>query len=336
MSKINIREFARQLNLSVSTVSKALRDSHEISHETKQKVLALASQLNYTPNAYASSLRNKKSKTIAVVLPEVADSFFSLAINGIQSVAEEKGYHVLIYLSHEKFLNERNILEEFQSGRVDGVLISVSGETNTADHIKKLQSHNIPVIFFDRDFENVDASSVITNDQECGYEATNLLLKKGCKRPIFISISPTLSICKRRLDGFKDALKDAGIIVKETDILDCSGTDKANYEKIKTILQKKNGPDGIVASAERIATSVYVACHELKIKIPNDLRIVAFSTLEAASILDPPLTTITQPAFETGRTAARLLFLGMEKENLEGKNERIVVPSVLIERESTR
>ncbi|HEY6505150.1 MAG TPA: LacI family DNA-binding transcriptional regulator, partial [Chitinophagaceae bacterium] len=175
MSNTTIKILATELNLSVATVSKALRDSYEISSETKQKVLALAKKLNYVPNPYASSLRKRVSKTIAVVLPEVADSFFSQAINGIESVAQDKGYHVLIYLTHESFVREEAILNEFQSGRVDGILISVSGETSHSDHIKEVIASGKPVVFFDRICEDVETARIVTDDLESSYKATNLL-----------------------------------------------------------------------------------------------------------------------------------------------------------------
>src|SRR5689334_6226992 len=257
MSKVNIKVLAEQLQLSVSTISKALRDSYEISDETKKKVMELASQLNYVPNPYASSLRKKKSKTIAVVLPEVADNFFSLAINGIQTIAETKGYHVLIYLSHEKFANEKTILEDCQSGRVDGVLISISSETNTADHINRLQAHNIPVVFFDREQEGIETARVTTNDFECGHLATNHLLEKGCRRPVFVSISESLPICQNRMEGFKAALREAGIAEADEQIVYCTDNDSM-YNQIKLILQGQHRPDGIIASVEKIVTPVYL------------------------------------------------------------------------------
>ena len=335
MSKVNIKALADQLHLSVSTISKALRDSYEISEETKKKVQELAIELNYVPNPYASSLRKKKSKTIAVVLPEVADNFFSLAINGIQSIAETKGYHVLIYLSHEKYSNEKVILEEFQSGRVDGVLISISSETNTSDHINKLHANNIPVVFFDRDQDNIETARVTTNDFECGYMAANHLLAKGCQKLSFITISQSLPICLHRIEGFKAALKEAGIPENENQVIDCSD-EGSNYQHIKKILQGENRPDGLIASVEKIVTPVYLACHELHINIPRDIKVIAFATLETAPILDPPLTTITQPAFEIGKAAATLLFKGIEKSTFDLKKERMVIPSVLIMRQSTQ
>jgi LacI family transcriptional regulator len=335
MSKVNIKVLADQLQLSVSTISKALRDSYEISDETKKKVLKLATQLNYIPNPYASSLRKKKSHTIAVVLPEVADNFFSLAINGIQSIAETKGYHVLIYLSHEKFANEKMIIDDCQSGRVDGVLISISSETNSADHIHKLQLNDIPVVFFDREQETIETARVTTNDFECGLLAANHLLEKGCRKPAFVSISQSLPICLKRMEGFKAALREAGVPEKDMRIIYCTDNDSM-YSQIKTILQDENRPDGFIASVEKIVTPVYLACHELKINIPNDIKVIAFATLDTAPILNPPLTTITQPAFEIGKAAATLLFKGIEKSTFDLTKEKVIIPSVLIERESTR
>jgi LacI family transcriptional regulator len=332
---VNMKILAEKLNLSKATVSKALQDSYEISAQTKKRVLELAAQLNYTPNPYASSLRRKKSKTIAVVLPEVADNFFSLAINGIQSVAEKKGYHVLICLSHEKYRYEKQIIDQFLNGRVDGVLISISAETNTIEHIARLQSGNIPVVFFDREFEQANMASVTTNDQECGRLATRHMLDKGCRNLAFLSVSKSLPMCKNRLEGFVTAMKDAGIPKKETRIVYCSGHEKDDLAIVKQLLKEKNRPDGIVASTEKTAILVYLACHELGVRIPQDCRVIAFSTLETAPILNPALTTITQPAFEIGKAAASLLFNGIEKRHFDLSREHVIIPSMLIERTST-
>lgn len=336
MKKLSMKELAKELNVSVATVSKALSDSHEISEQTKTKVLDTAARLNYTLNPYASSLRNKKSKTIAVILPEVADNFFSLAINGIQSVAEKKGYHVLIYLSHEKFINEKSIAAECSSGRVDGVLISVASETANADHLLKLQKENLPVVFFDREFEGLHIAKVVTNDFECGYLAATHLIQNGCKNPVFLSISSSLSICNKRADGFKAALKDKKTGNIEKAVVECRGTNSEAYTQIKNLISGKNKPDGIVASVERLAIQVYLISQEMSVSIPNELKVLVFSTLETAPILNPPLTTITQPAFEIGRTAAELLFKGIEKKKYNLADETITLPSVLIERASSQ
>lgn len=336
MRKINMKELAKELMLSVATVSKALHDSHEISEQTKRKVLDAASRLNYTLNPYASSLRNKKSKTIAVILPEVADNFFSLAINGIQSVAEKKGYHVLIYLSHEKFINEKSIVAECSSGRVDGILISVTSETNDGDHILKLQQENIPIVFFDREYEGLPITKVVTNDFESGYLSATHLIEKGCENPVFLSISSNLSICNKRAAGFEAALKDKGMDGSSKAVIECKPAHSEMYLQIKELLSGKNKPDGIVASVERLAMSLYLITQEMKIAIPDELMIVAFSTVETAPILNPSLTTIVQPAFDIGKTAAELLFKKIEKKRYIPLDEIVTLPSVLIERVSSQ
>ncbi len=332
MDNTTIRTLAKELNLSVGTVSKALRDSHEISAETKQRVLGLAKKLNYVPNPYASSLRKRKSKTIAVVLPEVADSFFSLAINGIESVAQRKGYHVLIYLTHESFLKEEAILHDFKSGRVDGVLISISRETVQSRHICDLLSSGTPVVFFDRVSEDVDTAKITTNDLESGYRATQHLIEKGCRKISYLSISESLSITNKRMEGYKKALSDYGRGKEE--IVFCTNDESNNFNIIHALMSRSDPPDGIVASVEKLAFSVYQVCQSLKLCIPENLKLISFSNLPSAGLLAPSLSTITQPAFEMGEAAASLLFRKLEKNNFD-LTENIVLPSVLNARNST-
>jgi LacI family transcriptional regulator len=335
MKNINIKELARELMLSVSTVSKALHDSYEISDKTKTRVHKTAARLNYVPNPYASSLRGKRSKNIGVVIPEVADSFFSLAINGIESVAKEKGYHVLICLTHEKFENERDILKEFQGGRVDGVLMSVSGETIKSGHVRDLISGGIPLIFFDRVCEEVDTAKITTDDLESGYKATEHLIEQGCKKIAFLSISKSLSISNKRQEGYFKAIADKKLKADKRNIILCGNHAKQNYTLIKNLLQQKHRPDGVVSSVEKLTTPLYKACVALKLKIPEDVKIVCFSNLETASILNPSLTTITQPAFDMGKTAATLLFKALAKSSFNLKKESLVIPSTLVIRRST-
>lgn len=335
MGHTTIRILAKELNLSVATVSKALRDSYEISKETKQKVLALAEKLNYVPNPYASSLRKKSSKTIAVVLPEVADSFFSLAINGIESVAKEKGYHALLYLTHESYTREQTILNEFKSGRVDGILLSVSAETSSGNHVKEVIAAGIPVVFFDRACEDVSTAKVITDDFESSYKATRHLVDQGCKKIAYLSVSSSLSISKNRMEGYRKALENSGIKFTDTDIVLCTDSFDENCLIIKNILKKKKRPDGIIASVEKLTPPVYLACKDLNLSIPRHVKLISFTNLQTSLILNPPLTTVTQPAFEIGKTAATILFKGIEKKNFDLIRERVVLSSVLVKRLST-
>jgi LacI family transcriptional regulator len=336
MGNVTIKMLAKQLNLSTAAISKALKDSHEISAATKQRVLDLANELNYTPNPYASSLRRRKSKTIAVVLPEVADSFFSLAINGIEAIAEEKGYHVLIYLTHESFLREQAILKDFQSGRVDGVLMSITSETATYQHIHALHSKDMPIVFFDRVCDEINTAIITTDDYESSYKATQHLIDAGCKKLCFLSISNSLSISNKRKEGFQKALADNLLIDQFSNEVICGNDSDSNYIIIKQMMQQKNRPDGIIASVEKLTTDVYLACKELKLKIPKDVKVVSFSNLSAATILNPSLTTITQPAFKMGKAAATALFKALEKKNVVLKNESQVIASELVVRESTK
>lgn len=335
MKSINIKELARELKLSVSTVSKALHDSYEISDKTKTRVHKTAARLNYVPNPYASSLRGKRSKNIGVVIPEVADSFFSLALNGIESVAKEKGYHVLICLTHESFEYEKKILQEFQGGRVDGVLMSITGETCQSNHVNDLIASGIPLIFFDRVCEEVDTAKITTDDFESGYKAAEHLIHRGCDRLAFLSISKSLSINHKRLEGYFKSLKDNNLKADKKNVVLCGNNAKQNYPIIKSLLQQKNKPNGVVASVEKLTTPLYKACVSLKLKIPEDVKIVCFSNLETASILNPSLTTITQPAFEMGKAAATLLFKALAKSSFNLKKESIVIPSRLVVRRST-
>jgi LacI family transcriptional regulator len=333
---VKIKDLANELKLSVATISKALKDSHEISADTKKRVLDLAKKLNYTPNPYASSLRKRSSKTIAVVLPEIADSFFSLAINGIESVARDKGYHVLIYLTHESFAREDAILKEFQSGRVDGILMSVSDETSSSDHIKEVMSSGMPVVFFDRICEDVETAKIITDDFESSYKATLHLIEMGCKKIAYLSTSSSLSINNKRIEGFKKALDENRIKNSDADIILCYGDREAKYKTILNLLKKKNRPDGFIASVEKLTTPIYLACRDLNFSIPQKIKVITFTNLQAALILNPTLTTVTQPAFEMGKTAATVLFKSLEKRNYNLKKEITVIPSVLNVRNSTK
>ncbi|MBS1511320.1 MAG: LacI family DNA-binding transcriptional regulator [Bacteroidetes bacterium] len=336
MDKLTIKTLAKELQLSVSTISKALRDSHEISIETKKKVLALADQLNYTPNPYASSLRKRKSKTIGVVIPEVVNSFFSQSINGIESIAKEKGYHVLIYLTHESFDNEKSILKDFESGRVDGVLISVCRETENSEHIKELMSKDVPVIFFDRVFNDVNTVKVTTNDFDCAYNATKHLIESGCKNPHFVSIISHLDIINCRLEGFKKALDECKMPFSAGNIINCTTNWEQNYNTLYKKLKAVKKPDGLLCSIENLSIIIYKVCQDLGLKIPGALQVVSFSNLDTASFLHPPLTTITQPAYEIGKTAAAILVKALEKKNFTIPNEQVVIPSELTIRQSTK
>ncbi len=335
MSSVNLKKLAEELGVSVSTVSRALRDSYEISPETKQKVLALAEKLNYQPNPYASSLRNQKSLTIAVVVPEIANNFFSLAINGIEEIAHLNGYHVLIYLTHEDYNKEVSILRHLANGRVDGVLMSVSSETNDISHVKELIANEIPVVFFDRVCESISTAKVTNDDYESGFIATEHLLKQGCSRIGYLAVSRHLSISKNRMQGYQDALSASSVPCDASLIVHCGIDQEENTLLVKSLLQSENRPDGIFASVEKLALTTYYVCNDLALKIPEDVMVVGFSNLESANLLNPPLTVIRQNAFEIGKQASTILFKALNQVNFVLEDASIVLKAELVERGST-
>lgn len=333
---MNLKQLAKELNLSISAVSKALRDSHEISASTKAAVLAKAKELNYQVNPFASSLRKQKSKTIAVVVPEIDNIFFALAINGIESIAQEKEYHVLIYLTHEDAQKEISITQLLQNGRVDGIMMSLSSQTTNFSHIQQFKEKELPIVFFDRVTEHINAPKVTTDDYDSGVNATEHLIECGCKRISFLSISNTLSISNKRQMGYIDALKKHHLKTEPNLIVQCSQDDAMNKTLIKKMLKKKNRPDGVFAAVEKLALLCYEICDELQLNIPRDIKIIGFSNLHTAALLRPSLTTITQPAYEIGREAATLLFKLIEKRGNSIIPEKTVIASSLIKRGSTK
>ena len=335
MDSITIKQLARELNLSVSTVSKAFQDSYDISPQTKERVLALAKKLNYQPNPYASSLRKQKSHTIAIVIPEIANNFFALAIRGIESVAQQKGYHVLIYLTHEDHAKEVAFTRHLLSGRVDGVLLSLTDGTQDHRHLDQLQEKGVPLVFFDRLYEGLPTAHITTNDFESGYAATRHLIEQGCRRIAHLYLSKNLSIANRRKEGYLKALQDHQLPVHEELIVACSDDASENYLQIKSLLERPGRPDGLFSSFEKLALLTYQACAELHLSIPGDLKIISFSNLETAPLLNPPLSTITQPAFEIGQQAAARLFEALEKGTASRSPGPTIVDSVLVKRRST-
>jgi LacI family transcriptional regulator len=334
MSNVNLKQLAKALNLAPSTVSRALRDSHEISQETKDRVKKLAAELGFEPNPYASSLRQSKSKTIAVIVPEIENNFFSQAMNGIEKIAQSKGYHVLIYITHEDFNREKSILQLLRNGRVDGILISVSNTTHQFEHIDEYVRAGVPLVSFDRVYEALEVPSVTTDDIYAARKATEHLLAAGCKRIAFLSLAESLSISSRRRTGYLDALKKKGLSGEEITV-ECSDDDEKNRVLIRNLLQKKQKPDAIFAAAEKLAINAYEVCHELKIPVPGKIKMISFSNSPATALFDPPLSTIVQPAHEIGQEAASALFKLIEKKILLPAERNQVLPSFIIERRSS-
>jgi LacI family transcriptional regulator len=335
MSSVNIIQLAKLLGLSKSTVSRALKDSYEISAATKERVFAAAKELNYQPNPYASSLRKHNSKTIAVVLPQVENNFFATVIKGIQAVAHERDYHVLLYLTSDDPEKEASIFRLLQSGRVDGVILSVVSKDDHVEHIQEMLAAGKPVIFIDRVCETVEATKITTDDVESAFRATELLIRKGCQRIAYMYVLRDFSIGVRRYEGFQKALAQYKIKLDESLVVKGTQDYDSNYQAIKKLLLSKNRPDGILSPVEKMAITSYYVCEELKLNIPKDIKIISYTNLSFASLLSPSLTTVVPPAYEMGVKAATLLINSFEKKKFKLLNEEIIMPSVIVERAST-
>lgn len=322
------------LNLSTSTVSRAFRDNSDISKETKDKILAAAKEYNYQPNHYASNLREQRSKTIAVIVPELGNNFFSQAIHGIEKIARSKGYHILIYATDDDYEKEVSFIRHLHNGRADGIIMSVSGEANDHTYLNELNQQRLPLVFFDRVYEDIITPRVITNDYDSSFSATQHLIKQGCTRIAYLVINKNLSIGKTRMQGYLDALEKYGIPFDDHLIVDCTNSYKRNNVILKDMF-KKLKPDGVFTSVERLAFATYYACYDMNIAIPADVKVVGFSSLQIAPLLNPSLTTVTQPSTQIGVEAASLLFKILESPDLVNSSETVVLDSKLIKRNST-
>lgn len=335
MKPVNLKTLAQELNLSVATVSRALNDRFEISQPTKDRVLRLAAQRNYLPNPHASSLRRSQSKTIGVVIPEVANHFFALAINGIEEVARLNDYHVLIYLTHDDDQREAAIVRLLASGRVDGVLLSGVGTSRQLTHLNLLLERHIPLVFFDRVYEGLATATVTTDDYASGYQATRHLLEAGCRTIAHLTLSPTISICQRRRQGYQAALREFGLSPDKELLLEAKNEGPANERAIEALLRRRRDIDGIFTAVESLAMSSYQVCQNLGLRIPTDIKIISFSNSATAALLLPPLTTITQPAHAIGKAAAEIIFQGISKNCPPSPTQSLELKSELFARASS-
>lgn len=334
MGNVNIKDLANALGLSTSTVSRAFRGNSDINLKTKERILAKAKEMHYQPNHYASNLREQRSHTIAVVVPELANNFFAQAINGIETVAREQGYHVLIYRTGDDFMKEVSFINDLHNGRVEGIIMSASGESQNHDYLMGLKAKGIELVFFDRVYDDIEASKVITNDYESSFLATKHLIEAGCKRPAYLVVNQNHSIGEMRMKGYIDAIRDSTIQFDETLIINCSNDAEENNEILGEAFHRVK-PDGLFASVERLAIASYYTCMNLGIRIPQDMKIIGFSSLEIAPLLNPSLSTVTQPAYEMGTKAAALLFASLNSASPSSEFKTHVLVSEIIPRKST-
>ena len=311
---ITIKDIARALKISVSTVSRALSGGSGIKEETRLMVRELAEQLNYTPNSIALSLKEKSSKVIGVIIPEIANTFCSSSIAGIEEVAYDRGYHVTIFQSHEKFGREVINTRLVNSRRMDGLIIAISNETTDDQHLNDLQNRGIPVVMFDRVLPDFNAPKVFVNDKRGAYLATTHLINEGFRKIAHLTISKDLSITKNRLEGFRQALDENGTYLYTDWIHHCSFEPAAIDAAIRSLFTGEEKPDAILASVERILMRCYAVLQDMNIRVPEDCALIGFSDNPLNKYLNPSLSSVRQPTVEIGRRSANLLIDLIENE----------------------
>ena len=336
MSLTTIKDIASYLNISPSTVSRALRDHPDISQQTKDLVKTVAEKLDYQPNTIAQSLKNRQSNIIGVVVPQVKHYFFASIMAGITDVAYEAGYTVMICQSNDDYEREVINTQALSSHHVAGLLVSVSQSTKKFDHFKALQKRNIPLVFFDRVIDQVDASSVSIDDQQSAFMATEHLIKKGYKRIAHIGGPQHLTICTKRYQGYLDALNQYNIPLHE-DLIIFEGMNEehGNQGLIRLFNKMKAMPDSIFCVTDPVAIGVYIELKKRNIKIPQEVALVGFSDNPNASLIDPPLTTVHQPAYDIGSTATALLLDEINNKTKPKIHVKKILKTELIVRQST-
>lgn len=335
--KVTLKQIAKELDVSISTVSKSLRDSPEISEDTRLKVQAFAKLYNYKPNLIALSLKNKKTKTIGIIIPEIVHHFFATVISGIEHVANEKGYNVIVTLSDESFDKEVINMEMLANGSIDGFILSLSKETQLRrdfHHISEVINQGMPVVMFDRVTNDISCDKVIIDDNFAAYEAVQKLIDAGFKNIALITTVDYVSVGKLRTDGYIKALKtndiaiDPDLILKIEDIDNCT-------DQIEKLIKNHN-IDAIFAVNELFAVTAIKSAKKQGINVPENLAVIGFTDGIISKYSSPSITTVGQNGIKMGNKAAQMLIDRLETELEEEEHYKTeVIETHLVIREST-
>ena len=338
MKDATLKQIATQLGVSITTVSKALKNYPDVSPKTKKAVVELSTKLNYTPNSFAVNLRTKESKIIGLIIPTVDYNFFSKVFEGVLIEAEKRKYLVIILRSNEKLEVEKKQIELLLKKRVDGILISLSNETGDFDHINNIIKNKTPLVLFDKIAKLVNCSKVTINDRKAAYDAVTFLIRKGHKKIAHFrgSYMPQNSI--DRFLGYKKALEDNNIIYDPTLVYMCdNNTDfEDGYNNAKKILVDHPDVDAIFAITDLVAVGAIKYLNDVGIKMPNQIAVFGFCNSFMSEIITPKLTTIDQPGFEIGKRAASILFdeIELKRDNSTINFQSVELATTIIERDS--
>jgi LacI family transcriptional regulator len=336
--KVTLKQIAKELDVSISTVSKSLRNSLEISEDTRQKVQAFAKLYNYKPNNIALSLKNKKTKTICIIIPEIIHHFFATVISGVENVANVNGYNVLVCLSDESFDKEVINMEMLANGSIDGFILSLSKETQQKKdfhHIVEVINQGMPVVMFDRVTNDILCDKVIIDDNLAAFNATQYLIDKGCKQIALITTVDYVSVGKLRTEGYTKALRNNDIKIDENLILKIEDTE--NFEtSISELINNNPNLEAIFAVNELFAVTAIKTATKLGKKVPEDLSVIGFTDGIISKYSSPSITTVSQNGIKMGGKAAKMLIERLEAEEEEEEQYKTeVIETELVEREST-
>ena len=336
--KVTLKQIAKELDVSISTVSKSLKNSLEISEDTRQKVQAFAKLYNYKPNNIALSLKNKKTKTICIIIPEIIHHFFATVISGVENVANENGYNVLVCLSDESFDKEVINMEMLANGSIDGFIMSLSKETQQKKdfhHIVEVINQGMPVVMFDRVTNDILCDKVIIDDGLAAFNATQFLINKGFKKIGLITTIDYVSVGKLRTEGYIKALKNNDLKVDENLIVKIEDTE--NFEASIENLLLNNDLEAVFAVNEIFAVTTIKLARKHNIKVPEELSIIGFTDGIISKYSTPSISTVSQNGIKMGAKAAKMLIERLESEE-EQEDEQYsteVIETELVEREST-
>ena len=329
--QVTIKDIAMKLGISTSTVSRALKDHPDISLKTRAAVQELAKLLGYKPNLIALNLKHSRTNTIGFLVPEVQHYFFSTVLNGVEEVAYKENYSVMVFQSKESYLREVLISQTLISNRVDGVLASFTKNTHDFSHFHQLVDNEIPLVLFDREYEDLHADSVIVDDFSGAFNAVDHLISKGCKRIAFYSAPQHLLIGKNRLEGYKSALEKNGIPFNRDLVYSCDTFDEA-VKVSRSVLKKQDRPDGIFAVNDLTAIGAMKVAKQIGLKVPEEIKFVGFENSRSSSICEPELTTIDQFGFELGKKATELLLKRIKQDTFDYETEKQVIKTHLVVR----
>ncbi|TXE06286.1 LacI family transcriptional regulator [Seonamhaeicola algicola] len=330
--QVTIHDIAKALGIDSSTVSRALNNSTRVSKTTKQKILDKATELGYQRNTLASNLRTNKTNTIGVIVPRISRNFFSSVISGIEETAQKAGYNVIICQSFEDFEKEQKLMETLLSNRVDGVLISISMQTETFDHLMPYLNHGGPIVFYDRPCYIENCSSISVDDYKASFMATEHLIENGCKNIVHFSGPQINPLYKNRKRGYVDALKKHGLNFNENYCLESKLSENDGIVFAKEII-KMGHIDGIYSSNDTAAIAAIQYLKSKGVNIPKDIAVVGFNNDPISSVIEPSLTTINQPDFEMGKTAASLLIQQIQDTSFK-KTSKVLDVELIVRQSS--